>query len=439
MTKSLIELYQQYNYLSAKDLIEICTHYGYSEEEAKRFVYSIPRYSLASRRVRPKKLRYTTLKVPGTFMIDYVFFQGNVNPFLFIINVVSRKVWVYPLKDKSLFSFANAFVHWLHQDKILYVADNGIAEGDESYRRFVASIICDREGAFTSNEFQSYCNGKRIKLHFKDVDEHNILGVLDRAVRTIKDTLYYRASTDDVSLHVKTQEDFNNLIKRIVQDYNNTPHSGIKGYTPNEVYDDMDLQLKFLRESRRYNKNIRAKNRDSELKVGDKVRVLDRKTSNIQKSKRFSDEVYTIRKKNPYSYEIDAADELGNISTKRFKDYELLNVKDQNPSYAKQNEKYFRELGRQIQEYNRDPDYVAEDMNDVSPEVPPPPPPEIVPYEPVSYTVPINPVQQEIQDRKENRNMLNVVQKAYTTRSGRVSRPPKRFLGDEYYATGKLW
>lgn len=131
-----------------------------------------------------------------------------------------------------------------------------------------------------------------------------------------------------------------------MQDYNNTPHSGIKGYTPNEVYDDMDLQLKFLRESRRYNKNIRAKNRDSELKVGDKVRVLDRKTSNIQKSKRFSDEVYTIRKKNPYSYEIDAADELGNISTKRFKDYELLNVKDQNPSYAKQNEKYFRELGR---------------------------------------------------------------------------------------------
>lgn len=63
-------------------------------------------------------------------------------------------------------------------------------------------------------------------------------------------------------------------------------------------------------------------------------------------------------------------------------------------------------------------------MNDVSPEVPPPPPPEKVPYEPVSYTVPINPVQQEIQDRKENRNMLNVVQKAYTTRSGRVSRPP---------------
>lgn len=441
MSNTLNDLYFKYGYLKFEDFINISKNYGFSEEEAKNFALSKPRYSLASKRVRPKRLRYTTLKVPGSYMMDLVFFQGKDGPpFLFIINVVSRKIWIYPLENKGFIAFVSAFNRFYYQEKVFKVVVNDIEilDGQLNDARFIGSIICDQESAFTTNVFQEFCKNAHIKLHFKDPDEHNIMGILDRAVRTIKDLLYFRASDEDASKFINTQEQFNQTVMKVVKDYNNTPHSGIKGYTPNELFADMDLQLKFLRESRIYNRNLKRKKADETLKVGDTVRVMDRTTSKLDKSHRLSDEVYTIKRKNPFSYEVDTKDEYGRVITKRLKDYEILPTKNPLPSYGKLNEKYFRSIGRQIQEYNKDPDYVPEDNPPVV-EAGNVPVYEAPQYAPPNVNVPLSAPQQEIQDIKDNNDMLNVVKRTYETRSRRNIRPPSRYRTDEYYAAGRLW
>ena len=251
-------------------------------------------------------LKGVNLKItakPRTFQIDIMFYKigQSLKPFLLLVDIMSRKAFCYSIPgEKNMTKIITAYNKFLQE--VDYV--NGV-EGD---------------GEFDNTAFKKLNEEKGIKVNTSVAkDNHfttgNKLGIIDRLTRTLKENIRkYHSSAGFIG-------NLQSMIDKVVTLYNDSPHRGIQGKTPNEMWDNIKEQekrnvLDTMSNDKTFNKLT--------LGIGDDVRVLENKGKFDKGNAQFSQEIYEIHDRVGYSYKVKDAD--GTVKRRRYKPHELLAV-----------------------------------------------------------------------------------------------------------------
>ena len=139
-----------------------------------------------------------------------------------------------------------------------------------------------------------------------DVGDHKKLGIVDRFVRTLREKL-----NKYMAMHNTTN--YIDVLQKLVLNYNNAYHSGIKKI-PAEVKGEDEDVIKLT--NKKYNK---AKLEEVKFSVGDTVRcVINLKAFEKKSLPKWSKTVHSVVEVYPHSYKLD--------NDKVYKYYELQKV-----------------------------------------------------------------------------------------------------------------
>ena len=266
-------LYRKYNFPSAGKLYQIAQREGIktTHKEVKEFL-SKQQVSQVFRKDPPKKGFIVAFSPEERVQMDLVdlskFAQKNkgYNWIFLIVDIFTRKVIAYLIKKKDIENVEDVLMEYF----------------DEHHPEVVTS---DNESAFKSKIIQKLMLENEVHHSMVDVGDHKALGVIDRAVQTIKNAIYkYMKDANTTS--------YSQELPRIVEAYNDTPNDGILGLTPNEASEKknvVELQIVNHKKAR-----VNGKNR-GDFQIGDTVRIRNRKTTFARSyDETYSDEVYTI-------------------------------------------------------------------------------------------------------------------------------------------------
>ena len=194
-----------------------------------------------------------------------------------------------------------------------------LLEGIEKLNNEVGVKGLEGDNEFKASKIQKFCDEHSIMLSTDvaaddHIDKGNKLGIVDSACRTIK-----RSIRNYMATHETTK--FINILPALVDNYNDTPHTSLKNKTPDDLWGDEKLQLKYFNKLTDYNEDL---SNDIDLDVGDDVRKrvdrgrFDKETAN------FSSEIYVIYEKVGNKYVIVSED--GVIQPRKYKYFELKAV-----------------------------------------------------------------------------------------------------------------
>jgi hypothetical protein len=231
-----------------------------------------------------------------TFYNQYKHHNHGYKMIFLIINVVSRKLYGYPLKKKNIESITNAFNLFLKQ--IDYKIDK---------------LSSDNGSEFISKEFKGICNKYGITQVFSEPNDHNQNGKIERANRTI------RTKIDKYFKSFKTLN-WVSVLPKLIQNYNNSIHSSIK-CKPNDVTNEIANKIISDDDQR---KQAVIKYIHENFAVGDKVRLLKKKQQFQHGMATYTKSIYTIRAIDKLA--ILLTDKNGNDMPQRVKPYNVKKI-----------------------------------------------------------------------------------------------------------------
>ena len=251
---------------------------------------------------------YKIIDDPLTFQIDIMIFDKSqklknrgIFMFLTLVDILSRKSFMYPIKNRKTEDLLEAYNKFLN-------------ELNTTYNKSPNKIIGDDE--FNNKSFNELNEKLNIILDTQTAkDDHitkgNRLGIIDRFTRTFKSkVLKYQLSSGNIN--------FVDIYKDLLDNYNDTPNRGINNNTPNDVFNNNKLQLKYKKEGNNYNKNIFN---SINFIIGDTVRAIKEKKLFDKEGQTFSKKIYIIDDIKGFKYSIK--DEDVNIKKKLYKPHEL--------------------------------------------------------------------------------------------------------------------
>lgn len=267
------DLYRKYNYPGAGKLYKLAQREGIktTHKKIKEFL-SKQHVSQVFRQDKPKRgfiVAFNPNERVQMDLIDMTKFSQKNKGFswiFLIVDVFTRKVIAYPMKKKDIENIEDVLMEYF----------------DEHHPDVVTS---DNESAFKSRIVQKLMLENEVHHSMVDVGDHKALGVIDRAVQTIKNSIYKYMKDANTTKYVDE-------LPRIVEAYNDTPNEGIIGLTPNEASEKKNVvELQIVNHKKDL---VNRKNRGT-FEVGDTVRIRNRKTTFARSyDETYSDEVYTI-------------------------------------------------------------------------------------------------------------------------------------------------
>jgi len=260
--------------------------------------------------------KYKITGPPRSFQLDVILlpdFKGTNNgiyQFLMLIDIQSRKIFMYPLMSGKLNDILDSYEN--------FIVEQG-NEGDDKIR-FVQG-----DDFFNSKIFQAYNQELDIVVITGVAeDDHmgyglggNRLGIVDRATRTIKNLI------QKYMLQHKTTT-WTKWYSKIIDIYNNSYHSTIKA-TPNEVYDDIDYAKIQFENQVKYNATVK-KEVDKDIPMYSTVRILLPKKTFEKEKPSWSKEFYKISEKIGFNYILE--DAKGNALKRIYRPSEIQVVGD---------------------------------------------------------------------------------------------------------------
>ena len=207
----------------------------------------------------------------------YEYYNKGYGYILCIIDIFSRKVWAYPLKTKSLIDTTPAIKK--------FFSSSGLHEFNKNA---LVIIMSDSDSAFRGDEdqnFQKILSNNNAVLEPVKLNDHHALGVIDIFAKNLKRVLskefLENKSTEWVS-----------ILPKIIEQYNNTPHTALDNITPNQAISDPKK-----REHVMHLNIIKAQQNGfvTDLKPGDKVRIDDTSLFKKGTESRWSDEVHVVQ------------------------------------------------------------------------------------------------------------------------------------------------
>ena len=153
-------------------------------------------------------------------------------------------------------------------------------------------INCDQDSEFTSKEFKKLTADNAINVRYVPVGDHHKLAIVDRFIRTVRQLFNNYQTVYKTTRYI-------DVLDKLVDNYNNTYHSGIKGI-PNKP--ERKRLLAITRD--KYNK---ALGEEKHFKVGQTVRFLKNKLlfEKGSSNAKWSNTVHTIVGKTEHTYTLD--------------------------------------------------------------------------------------------------------------------------------------
>jgi len=247
-----------------------------------------------------KTYQYKITAPPRTFQIDIFWWKKSETliPILLFVDILSRKAWAYVLTKSKKEKRAEVSVKTIQGFK----DEVGLIRGLEG------------DNEFSSAPIRKFCEDNDIRLDTSVAKEEHIsngnkLGIIDRLVRTLRELIekYYDITgyrTDNIK----------DVMKSIIDTYNNNSHRTLDNKTPNQVFKDNDDQI-----TRHLNDSVHNQQvyKTVPFNSGDQVRILEKKEKFDKGKQRFSKELYTIDKKEGYKI-------IVNGTSRKLKPAELL-------------------------------------------------------------------------------------------------------------------
>lgn len=229
----------------------IAKYYNISTQRARKILESIDSYVLHREYKRPRKFNpYYIYRPRDLIQADLIEIRtisaenDGINYLLLIIDVFTRKIWVYPLRDKRATTMKNAFENWL-----------------QSLRKKPKVISVDGGTEFWNNMVKDLFRRHNVELQLSVGTSK--AAYAERANKTLQ-ILIYKYLTDRETVR------YIDVLDQLVDSYNNRGHRSLENFTPNEA------------EQRRNERNIREiamkrfsriKRKKPLLKLGQAVRI----------------------------------------------------------------------------------------------------------------------------------------------------------------------
>ena len=311
---SLRSLFDRYPWRTASKFVPLAKRHGFSESEARQFLKEEAPHDIKISKVSYQK----TINKYGDTRPSYQFdtlIQQRLEPYLVFININTRKAYAYKMHDKGKNSVLDALRRFVND-----VPD-------------VAILTSDRDRAYLTDDVLNFLTEHHIEYHTTHNNNHNILGIINRFMRTLRDMNSERDFTEE-------------QMNDIIEEYNKSPHKGLGYKAPDEMNSE--------REARYVRSNISHQSHYiNRFKEGDTVRVIQEKNPLTKRRSNLSKESYIVDGRDRNQLLIRAKD--GSIDTmpayrlvkadKRYKVAETIldqqrGVIDKITGYDKEKDKY---------------------------------------------------------------------------------------------------
>lgn len=305
--KALLSSNPTWKILGRQKLKQLVKSKGIAGKTVDEYFDGLELHQIFSRTKRPDK----ELKInapPYCYQIDIVLMSSyrssnnGIDKFLLIVDILSRKAFAYVLKSgkaTDVLSAYDDFVKDVGKDRLTSVA------GDDFFGNAAFMKRNDELGVDV--------------FHDVAAEDHmtkygNKLGIIDRLVRTLK------AYIKKVMIDSKSAR-WSRFLPDILDLYNGSPHSSLKGKSPNEAFEDVAFLSQLYLHQKGYNEYVSG---TIALKVGDRVRAAVGKKMFEKEGAVFSKMIYTIESKDKNKFRL--RDEEGKLVKRKYKPVELKPV-----------------------------------------------------------------------------------------------------------------
>ena len=305
------ELFAKYPWRSKAKLLPIALKHGFKEKDVNEF--------LKKKVVHDKHIKANEYYLPiygtqpGVYQFDTLCPSAKKGGyFLILIEINSKKGYAYPMKNKGSDEVYKALSKFLNEAK-------------------PKEMTSDQDAAYLSNSIINLMVEHGIDYRTTDDYNHNILGVINRFIRTLRD--------------LNDERDFtNSKMKEIIDTYNDSIHSAT-GKAPNEFTNED--QNEYIYEKEKETEKI--KNENWKLNKGERVRIVNERGMTKRRSN-ISKEYYLIDSTDGNAFIVKARDE----SIARIPRHKL--VKGGGVKYAETLDDGKRGIVESIEGYNKKTD-----------------------------------------------------------------------------------
>lgn len=265
---------------------------------------------------------YKIVAIPRTFQCDLFFMPSyksrndNISVFFIAIDIMSRKMWIYPMKNKTKNEIMKC-INKLYKD----IPDLKGIEADDEFNQTTISEWCNEKNILLSTDVSS-------EDHF---NKGNKLGIVDSAVRNIKKMIRNYMLVNETTRYIDQLDDF-------VENYNSSVHTSLDKRTPDEAFEDIAFQQHMFDKLTAYNENLDDK---IDINIGDYVLIARDKKKFDKENTTFLPDIHVVYDKIGRKYVIIDAD--GKELKRKYKYFELQTV-DPNTLEKRLNEKEMNEV-----------------------------------------------------------------------------------------------
>ena len=268
-------IYKKYNFPSKSKLYALAKKEGVKAtmKDIETFLNKQNTQQIFSRKVRQKPGHIVSFQPGMRFQMDLVDMtnfsskNGGYGWIMLLVDVFTRKLYAYRMKSKNetnILAVLNKFFDDHHPD----------------------IIMSDNESGFKSKSVQKLMDDNHVINDMVEPQDHKALGVIDRAVQTIKNAIYKYMKEENTT-------SYSSELPRIIEAYNDTPNSGIMNIAPNDAEQKENKEALQILNNRKEQKNLKH---GVELTVGDTVRVrLNKNSFTRSYDEKYSDKQYTIK------------------------------------------------------------------------------------------------------------------------------------------------
>ncbi|MGH6610996.1 MAG: hypothetical protein ACRECQ_12150, partial [Burkholderiaceae bacterium] len=260
---------------------------------------------------------------PRSFQLDVTDFghakaNRGVRYALLAVDVLSRRAWLYPMKDHKMKTILDNYERFL---KAVGMNVKHVTKG-------VRIQMIEADDEFDASEFKAFNDGLGIQTYTDFAKYDHVspggdrLGIIDRLTGTLKRKLEIHYLDNDGSR-------WSEAIADIVRYYNASPHRTLeaiygKGTTPDDAWKLSDEEQE-RRHAAEQLANHMTDAKAPQYEVGEQVRVQEYQGDKLSPSRvKWSKELYTVSGRDGYKYRVETA--KGVLLKRRFKFNELQRV-----------------------------------------------------------------------------------------------------------------
>lgn len=225
--------------------------------------------------------------------------NGNYHFVFIVIDVFSRYVFCIPIKSKSEKECLESFYQVLIDiDKLGFTLPSIVSS--------------DNESSFQSSSFKELCGHYNIIQQFAEPLRKDSTGIVERFIGKLRRLIVKYQTAYQTA-------DWKNVLPLLVKNYNNSVHRTLKT-SPDEALKNPSYQL--VNSKRNINLVHTANNQSynkEQFIIGDKVRLLLKKSNFVKQTVRFTSTVHTIEK-------IDKSDYFVSDRVHPYKKKELMKI-----------------------------------------------------------------------------------------------------------------